>query len=345
MNDSVTPREVFEAIEYAKTLNPSDKLGTGAFKIDFDSVRTGGNSVSYYRVMILKKKGDKWDYIPFQLRFLKLTSKTRILHPDDEKRLFPGVKLQIAHDASYATKKDGKDVEQPYGAAKIMAVTIWRQLVKEAMKSGKITNDNTKIISPIQTEYTKDKVKKIKEKLDAPIIRLEVPFRNPKEEDVADDSKKKNAKNAKKDIELKPTAKAVCDIFNQDKPIPATDSRFKKDGFNYEKLTYENNGVSEDITYENIGEVLVPGSIISGVDNMSSMSVSNMGNSLASKAAFLIVKAGERTRVNPAKIFDAEEMAALIDDALPVAVQKVTVNEGKTEKADSDEEMFDNLDD
>jgi hypothetical protein len=351
MNDSVTPREVFEAIEYAKTLNPNDKLGTGAFKIEYETPKPGNNNVNYYKVMILKKRGDKWDYIPFKLRFLKLSTKSRILKPDDEKRQYPGVKIQLAHDAVYVTKKDGKEVEQPYSAAKIMAVTIWRHLLKEAMKSGKIVNDNPKISGPVQTEFIKDKTKKIKEKLDAPIIRLEIPFRNIKEEEVVDEEdkkKKKNVKQTKKDNELKPTAKPLCDIYDQDKPIPETDSRYKKDSFNYENLAVERNGVMEDLTYETIGDVLVPGSIISGVDNMSNMSVSNMGYSLASKATFLIVKAGSRSRINPAKIFDAEELEALNSDLMA----KVTVNEGKKEvvmetkkTAESDEEMFDNLDD
>jgi hypothetical protein len=358
MNETVTPNEVFEAIKYAQTLNPNDKLGSGAFKIDYDSPRAGNNGVTYYRFSILKKKLDKkdgsekWDFVPFQLRFVNLTSKAKILKPDDEKRMHPGVKLQFAHDATYVVKtKDKKEVLQPYGAAKIMAVSIFRHLIKEGIKNKKITNENPKISGPVQTDFIKDKVKKIKEKLDTPIIRMEIPFVNVSKEsdngsDSDDDKSKKKGKKKpqKEDNTLKPSAKPRCDIYDQTKKIPENDPRHKRDDYPYELLTCERNGTAESITYDNIGEVLIPGSLVSGVDNMSTMSTSNMGYSLASRAAFLIVKVGSGYKLNPKKIFDMEEIEAL-DTEVEVPKQETKTEVIGKQEASDEEDVYDNLDD
>src|ERR1700678_429107 len=101
----VTPSQVFDAIRYVRTTDPADKFGDKAFRISVNKIKTGPNAVRYMDFEILKKKDSgKWDYVPLNLKFMNLITKSKILPPVHEKREFPGVRLQFSGNASYTIK-------------------------------------------------------------------------------------------------------------------------------------------------------------------------------------------------------------------------------------------------
>jgi len=170
--ETITPNQVLEAIEYARSLNESDKFGDKAFNINYNKVKPGANGVRYMTFEILKKRpSGKWEYVPINLKFVNITTRAKILPPNDPERKFPGVQLQFAYDASYSVKSGKKDkngmdilITEQYGTAKILISKAFQRIILQALKEEKIYNDTTKISLPVQFERIIDKTTKKEDK-------------------------------------------------------------------------------------------------------------------------------------------------------------------------------------
>lgn len=298
--DIVTPNQVLQAIEYAKSQDANDKFGDKAFRVNLEKARPTGKT-TYIPFEVLKKRPDgKWDYVSLNLKFKDLTTRKNNLHPNDpkrEKKTFTDKShsLQfLGSDTCKTTVKNAKGdiiihIEE-YGRAKIAIYKAFNRLIKAGLANRKINHNKTNICSTIQFSRAGEKINSPPVKLDDPIIRVDIPF-----------SKEKNT-----DI-IKLDTKPKCDIYDATKKIAPGDSRYNPKGWNYEKATVEINGVNTELNYENLGEFVRAGSIVSGVDKMDSVCLSASGISLPSKLLLAVIIPGKGFKVDPSAIFSEDE--------------------------------------
>lgn len=323
MSNVITPSQVFEAIEYAKSIDSDDNLGIGAFQVKIKNERPANNNVRYYPFEILKKdaKGN-WSFVPLVLKFKNLVVKNKILAPDSPDRKFPGVNFTFDNDTKFTTDTGKKDkdgnpiiIDEPYSAAKIAIDTIFRHLIKKLLNEEKIYNANHKTSTSVQIECADKDIKGKKNKLDNPIVRMEIKFEDKKaKENKSKENPTKNASAGNRTISS--DAVPLCAIYDVEKRIPNSSPKYKPNGFNFEYLQYvsEKDNKKYPITYENIGKVILPGSIISGTEDLSSVACSNLGISLPSKISILIVKKSTGySRNDPAAVFSEGDIKSFTD--------------------------------
>jgi len=178
---------------------------------------------------------------------------------------------------------------------------------------------------------------------------MEIKFKD--ESEKRDNGSNKDDKNKKEKKEIKLTDVPRCDIYNAEKKITEKDPRWKKGEFNYEPLQYysEKEEKYYPLTYENIYRVILAGSVVSGVDGLSTITISNMGIGLPSIASLLIIKAAKGFKPNPIQVFSASE----IDSFSEVVVQEYVdpdydsnSNNGianNTIKPDAAKDVFDDI--
>lgn len=281
--EAILPSEIFEAIGYAKQKDPTDKHGDGAFKLDYGNIRLGKQGgIRYADFDVLKKnKAGEWKYIPLNLKFMNLLTKAKIYPPNHEKKKIPGARLQFSGSSTYFDK--GK--EERYGAAKIAIYAAFARIIKKLLNQKTINNgSNNKICSTIQTEAIIDEKTKATKKLDDPIIRVDIPF---------DSQQSGNQKIIKADASPK------CEIYDACKKL----KDIPKGQWPFERATFE----KTPLNYTNIGEFITAGSSCSGVDCMNSVSLSNMGISLASKITLAVIKHSDGFKPQPTSIFSIDE--------------------------------------
>lgn len=325
----VTPSQIIEAIKYAQSLDKNDKFGDKAFKVDLGNIKNS-NGVKFIGFEILKKQpNNTWNYVPLNIKFMNLNTKSTILPPVHEKRKFPGVQLQFAGNAVYNETEN-------YGEAKVLIAKAFTRIMKQLLKSKQIHNSNTKISTPIQFDrLDKSSNTGIKIPLDIPIIRVDIKFKD----DITESDPKPKG-NIMKEKSINPTAKPVCDIYNVTKKILSSDPRYDAKGFNFEPLKF-NDAL---VTYETIGNAILSGSSVSGVDSMSSINISNMGISLPSKASLLMVKPSRGFRPDPNTIFNKAEIDSFVDATVEEDNDEDDdVNNKEKEKEKKDNNTFDNL--
>lgn len=302
--DIVTPNEVLQAIEYAKTQDPIDKNGDGAFFINTDNCRDTGKT-SYMDFKVLKKQPDnKWKLVSMNLKFKDLTTRKNNLPPNDPKRdkvtfIDKSHSLQfLASDVCKTTAKNAKGeivthIEE-YGRAKVAIYKAFSRLVKKGLLEKKIIAPKKKNICTTVQFVRKGKSQNSPPiKIDDPIIRVDIPF-----------PKIKNTET----IEL--TAKPKCTIYDATKKIEPNNPKYNPKGFNYEIATIENPDDANapfELNYTNLGTFLRAGSIVSGVDQMSSVCLSASGISLPSKLLLGVVIPGKGFQVDASAIFGADE--------------------------------------
>ena len=338
--DFVTPHQVLQAIEYAKKINKNDTNGDGAFRINFKRVKPGENGVSYLNFEVLKEKtGGKWEYVLLNLKFMNLITRSKLLAPDDPKRKLPGIQLQFAHDASYTSKsgkkdKNGKDIiiDEPYSKVKILIAEAFTRIIMSALAKEELYAEVNKISTSVQTTKKSDQPSGKRVKLDEPIIRTEIKFTNPDTGDKTNNGKKEN--------KIDPNATPKCELYDVTKPIPASDPRYASQKF--EVLKYEKDGELQDITYSNIRFVIPPGSSVSGIDCMSSVTKSNMGIGLPSKLTLGMVKPSKGFKPDPSTVFDMNDMGAM-GDAQTVEIQETNEDDDNSDHENINKNAFDSI--
>jgi len=279
---TVTPSEVFAAIAYAKKKDAADKHGDGAFRVKHDNLRPAKNDVRYAPFQILKKgSGDKWDFVGLNLKFMNLNTVARILPAGHPEQKITGVRLTFKKSAS---TYNSNNVEEKYGEAKLAIYAAFMRHMKKLINSKTLNNTNTNISSTIQTKKLIDKVKKIKDDLEDPLIRVEIPFKS---------EQHGTTKVVKADEPPK------CEIYDATKKL----AQIKPGQFPFQYATIEDG----PLTYTNIGKFITPGSSVSGVDSMDSICLSNMGLSLPSKATLLIIKHSPGFKPDASVIFPVSE--------------------------------------
>src|SRR6185437_4193466 len=299
--ETIMPSQVLEAFEFAKKKDPKDVLGTKALNVKISSARSVGK-VMYFEVEILKKRSaEVWDYIPCNIKFMNINTISKILGPDDPKRKFPGVQLVFKGSSKFMIntgRKDAKGVAimraEEYGKAKIAIARAFKAIITEAITKGVIVNKP--ITTSVQFMRKETPTKEVE--LPEPIVRLSITFGE-------EESNKKEQKSGQRTI--LPTDIPKCEIYDANKKIKENDPRYDPNEMDYDPLKFEFKGEIFDLTYENIGKVILPGSCVSGVDCMSSGNVSAMGIGLPSKATLLVVKASKGFKPIATKVFSREE--------------------------------------
>lgn len=306
IQEFVTPSQVFEAIAYAKSKNPNDTYGDKAFNLNIKNIKPGNNNTRYLNFEILKKRNNgTWEFVPLNLKFTKLQTTSRILPPGHEKRKFPGAQLQFNSNASFETKKGNETITEEYGKAKIAIAEAFKRIVESDLDNKRLFVANRKITCPVQFDRVLDPVSGQREPLDKPIIRMEIKFEERKETET--DPKKKNM-SAKAEKFIDPSAKPKCEIYDATKRLSKGDPNYHEGELNFAPLVYEKDKKVEPLTYGNIGEVILFGSIVSGIDNMSNVVISSLGISLSSKALLLIVVPAKGLKTNITNIFSDDEL-------------------------------------
>jgi hypothetical protein len=278
--ETINPSQVLAAIEYAKKLDPKDKFGDTAFKVDYEgSPREGKNDVRYMGFQILKQRQNgKWEFIPLNLKFMNLQTRSRIHPPGSTKRKYPGVQIQFRAGDSFTAR----GVTESYGRAKISIYNAFTRIITRLLKTEKVHHSKKEILNGIQTHRIEDpKTKKqVPLKQGDEIIRVAIPFKS--ENSI-----------------ILPDEKPRCDIHDVTKKKASI-----KDP---NEVPFELAMVGESpITYTNIGDFILPGSSCSGVDSMDSVVLSSQGISLPSKATLLIVKPSRGYRPDAAVVFSGD---------------------------------------
>jgi hypothetical protein len=299
----VYPSEVFAAIAEAKRRNPSDPFGDDAFHINYGSVRAGNNNVRYMTFSILKKVArDKWEYIPLNLKFANLNTTANIYPPGHAKKKYVGARLQFTKgSAVFSRKPGGRVIEERYGDAKLAIYQAYERKITKLLAEKKIFHNKTSISSTVQTERIVDTNSGKKEKLQegSEIIRLEIPFN-------------KTGEGALQTISTtEPPKYKIFDISRTELNPKTGDAPFKLNTF-MEVPETGGEPVEASIVYGNIHKFVTYGSAVSGIDSMDSISLSQQGISLPSKATLLYVKRSHGRAPVPNDTFGDDELKDMV---------------------------------
>jgi hypothetical protein len=285
-NEFVTPVEVFAAIEYAKSLNPADVNGDGAFKIEAKGRDVKG--CSFHNFTILKKdpKIGVWGPIQVRLRFVNIKTIARMVSDPTKvkpgQQVFEGARLQFLKSSTAIVN----GVEQKYGEAKHAICQAFKRIAKKMNEDGALGSDTAPIRLSMQYNKKGDRTP-----FPDPFIRVVVDF---------------NYETVGSNKVYKPDITPKIKIYNLDSPKRVNGKVVPNQ---YNELTTPE-GVP--CTYGNIVQCLKPGSICSGIDDMSAVTVSNMGISNPSKATILMVKPSKgMSAPEAADVFSAADFAEM----------------------------------
>jgi len=305
--DVVFPNEILEAIEYAKKSNPKDLRGADAIKIDTDKARKAGKTswIDTY-INILRDGTRQWKLI--KVIVIRLPTKANIPSPEDrKKRKDEGgdrIQLQFRDKDSYKMKRpDGTEEMQRYGEAMLALHYAWRikamQLLKEKKFKGVASTLRRGVLQTHRGPASENKSDK---KSTYASTKEEIPPENILiEEDDADpchDSDKiafgpgdriirvqiEFMKEGGKDEEKTVAEEALPKIPILDATKPLKNKQL------YEEARTRD---GELINYSNIHDWLRCDSQVTGVIDMSSTCLSNMGISISNKFTHLIVRASK----------------------------------------------------
>jgi len=288
-NIFVNPNEVFEAIAYAKETN-KDEYGDSAFNIETNGRNAKG--CAFHTFTILKKQNGKWGPIPLKLRFVNLPTQARLIKKElgsTDSTKYDGACLQF----SRSSKSTQNGVEQLYGEAKHAICEAFKRIAAKMVANNKLKSKNTMIRTNLQYTFGPNNAD-----MADPIIRVQIPFAY------------EMIGNAKV---YKPDSLPEIEIFNINKPVI-------KDGKQvpgkFHKIAMED---GSPMIYSNANQCIKPGSVCSGIDDMSAVTLSNMGISNPSKASILMIKPSTGRGIKEiCDVFAATEIAemgaAIVED-------------------------------
>lgn len=316
---TIYPSDVLAARDLAIVKNDKDKKGFGAFRLNVKKSRKNkaGNTTWYaWEIFLDEKRG--WQGV--SLKFLNLTHVGKISPLEDRaKQQVQDIALLFKGDYKYkrmVPSPDGKtkiEKEERYGEAKDYINQAFMAHVKKYMDKGEIFAPGTKIIPNVKHERQyKDKSGKfVTEKIEPANINVSIKFAGA---DVTEAAKKSAGTKFKTQI---------LDATRPKKPTGPDDFPFEV--AKVRRMIKKDDGTSEevveDIVNGNIHSFIRGGSIITGVDLMSDVCLSNMGASLPSQLDTIIVKQSSPTRVTAGN-FDQDDWAAVsgaktVDDVAP----------------------------
>jgi hypothetical protein len=282
--ETVYPSEVLAAVAYAKKKDPSDKFGDKAFQLNA-TPRDGKNGTRWLSLSILKKKNNKWDYIPLRLRAMNVKTTAHIKTDEEKKEKkqdFPGMSL------SYNTKSTGAN-EEPYGAAKLAISRAFSRMMTAIIKSGDIYIENKTVKLNVQTSRWVNKAKGEKEKIEDGIIRVKIPF-NQENNSIA--------KNAVPNIQL----------YDVEKKKPADESG-KVKGVPFMPAVDKD---GNPLTYSTIPYFIRCGSSTSFVEDLSGVCLSSQCASNPAKLdSFLIIKKGNGNKITADDAYSQDDFAIM----------------------------------
>jgi len=299
-NETITPSDVFAAIEEAKRQNPKDKEGDKAIRIRFDRIRDGKNGTRWMSQEILKQnpKTGKWEYVPILLKVLNATTTANIKTEEEKEKAgqgFPGIYLQFSGDTTFEREitRNGhvvKTVTEPYGQAKVAISNMFYRNMYRLLKTGKVYAENDKIKKNVQTHRWINKAKGEKEELEKAIVRVKIPYEGGS---------------------TTPTVPSIK-IYDVERPRKLTPEERGT------RLPYEIGQVDgRDFDYVNIRSFLRFGSAVSFVEDLSGVCISSQGPSNPARVKdFLIVKKGRGRSMECTDVFDASEFASMGETAV-----------------------------
>lgn len=303
-------------MEQQITFTPNDILkaykefGDKAFIADvkLSKENTKGN-VTYIPLKCMYHKNGKWTPEKINIITKKIESGA-VKIPSDRASFGHKVYVTYRGDSTF----DLNGVTQEYGKAKILLNTQITRIINELLKGGKITPENPKISSTIQFERTPDKKKKnMKEKLENPIIRVEIPW------DIPSGAK-----------EVSPTALPLVRIYDVTKKVVGG-----KPKYGLATVIDDETGTETKLNHGNVHTFIKSKSKISGVENMDTILLHKFGISVPAKyQGSVFIKSGNGHEL------DVEAMFANIDlddDEEATVPTKAIKDDDEDEKDDFDD--------
>ncbi len=331
MNNVVLyPSDILDAVEYAKSINPKDKNGYSAFRIDYNKGKPM-DTVTYYPFEVRVKGADgQYFWTPVNLKFVNLThvGKTLPLTGGDNNRTskkFFQVALLFKGNYEYTRAGPNRSrITEKYGLAKQLISKAFEAHTAVGKREGFVPKA-LRAIGNVKYTYKVTEGNKVIEKpLDTPNMNIGLRFAG----------KVTDAQGIK--VETKPETKFQCMILDAGRQK----DRVAQGEFPFHEamLEDENGEFTIPVNNGNIHAFLRGGSIITGVESMKTCCKSNLGFSLPSYCDVIIVKKAVSVRVAPA-VF-ADDFADIVGAETPAAIEE----KSSTAPESADTTDFDNLD-
>lgn len=334
MNNQVLyPSEILDAVNHAKS--DKDKNGYSAFRIGVDRFKKA-DLVTYYPFEVKVRGSDgHYNWTPVSLKFVNLTHVGRILPlaGGDLNRATKKIySVTLLFKGNYEYTRAGPNntrVTEQYGLAKQIISKAFEAHANFARRNGHITK-NTKIIGNVKfTQEVKEGNKNVTKTLDTPNINIGLRFAGK----ITDEQGVKN--------ETKAETLFQCKILDANRP---------KDKYGREEFSFHDAMLQDDsgeytvpICNGNIHRFIRGGSIITGVENMRSCSLSNMGFSLPATCEVIFVKQAMATRIAPS-IF-ANDFADIMGAETPILIEEPVAKDAEIptefDSVNDDEEELD----
>lgn len=311
-NKCITPNQILAARDYAKAAFPDIPEGYGAVIIDFTKGRKDPKGLcTYYPIRILCNNGTKWEPVEPRIKFKNLT--TIFSAAPNLKKGYYTSSMNFSIDATYMDKVDGKEVVQRYGEAKVFLHGAIEHHAGVAVMKRIIIARNTTIVAGIhRTRLSTEKG--TQEAVANPYCTISIPFKR-----AADGNT------------VSPITPPGCVIFDGTKKAEtAEEKRISL----FKRAYVEANGEKQAINFGNIGSFITKGSLITGIETISDVTVSGQGISAPSKCkGFIIVWPGNGGDMMPNDAFSEEEMAEMI----PAPAEE---SKGKGKEPEQPDDMF-----
>jgi hypothetical protein len=335
----VTGKEILQAIAHAKAENPKDTAGEMAFKIGIENIKET-EMCRYVPISINVFCGkdeagkDKWEYVPFHVRFRKVTTRSKIPSLEDRQNSkIKSVTIQFRNTSkgSWRNPHTGKEEDDPIGEALDAVDNILKRKIARLIRDKKLHNNILTVNMFAQREQKNSKTGEIMKKFDESLIRMEIKFRKESKDSV----------NVKSD--QKPW---MCDIYDATKPRPASATPAGEPQFYPAKV--DMGGEEVDVNYGNIHNFIRGGSSVTGFLNCSQISLSGSGISLTPRFSSLIVKPSSGFKPNYAGMMDqlSDLGDAVVENIDEEPSQSGTASENNNKPTDLTEEAkdFDDVD-
>lgn len=309
------PSEILQAIDAAKKRVPKDLNGYSAFRINVAS-RKDSSKTSYvpFEVNLV---GRGWTPVVLKFFNMKHVGKIKALNDPNDPRsssVVADVALLFKGDYVYTRVKTNPDgtkddkYKEQYGRVKQLICNAFVYHVKQWQAKGQHFDSKSMIIPNVKTtrEFMDPKTKKkMVEKIDPPNINVQLKFK------TGSDQAANTAAKTKPETQFKCP---ILDVRYPHKPGVKSDWVYEE-----AMLTDANGNRTIPVDNGNIHLFIKGGSMISGVDNMSSVCISQGKISLPSVLDVCMVLPAKPQRTSQSD-FNEDDMATIgnIDDPEPV---------------------------
>jgi hypothetical protein len=319
---TVYPSEIIAAIKRHRS--KKDPKGDGAFQVD-TNIRDL-DTMAFTTFKIAKLNNGKEEYIPLKIFFKNMDTRAKIKAYEDRKF---GLQIQFRKSSSFErpvrdpnTKKITKTIKEDYGKAKLLTIAAFKRIMTEHLKAKRIYRKKQDFTSSgIQAGRTDKKGNY--EAFDDPLIRVNLKY-----------EKDKDAQKPK--ITSMP-AIDIYDVNNVKDPRPKAGIPFK-----LAKNSVDRDDNPIDVSAGGIDKYLTVRSKVSGVENLSSVTMTGQGIGLPGSFEFLIVKPSKGFTTEPNEVYDGEDYQDMEDTkVIDVESGEESDDDSEPKKKGDDDEFKD----